>query len=113
MEGIDNEEIRFSVVTAGITEPATLARHLKTFDDKEKEINAFANTSKLESKGSKSNSMDSKNQKSLVMCYRCNATGYFKNKWPSKYSATKALVQYQKHYERVNFVGLDSPKNTM
>ena len=34
MRGIDDDQLKFSVETAGIKEPAVLANHLRTFDTK-------------------------------------------------------------------------------
>lgn len=113
MGGIQDEQIRFSVETSEISNPAKLARYLKIFDEKnnvsghepnfipikERRIPAKSNDISDVVRG-KNNSVVLENRNhnyssSLSKtCYRCRQTGHVKNQCPNKKFSGKEVVPY-------------------
>lgn len=112
MGDIKNNQIRFSVETSEITNPAKLARYLKIFDGKNAFDNAFQNvqpstssaslnpfelSSKNQFKMSNKNKYSSKHsQKNSSRCFICYEKGHFKDQCPKnkQKNTCKELVNY-------------------
>jgi len=99
MGGIKDPQIKFSVETSEISDPAKLARFLKTFDEKP-EISEIANPSIPVSGNNNFQNNRHRNYpkqtstQALISCYYCKQRGHLKRQCPNREQPSKALVTY-------------------
>lgn len=95
MGGIKNEQIRFSVETSEITNPAKLIGFLKVFDQKNKYLNENPFISKANIPiGKNQPGLSQKNSMFVKRCYRCQQKGHFKSECREKKYVSKDIVPY-------------------
>lgn len=102
--GISNEQIKFSVETAGITEPSDLARHFKTLDERQRRAPLASpgvtgmETGKVSAGGSQGTSGAKKN---TLRCYHCNKWGHIKKNCPqttTQHRSKLPAIEYHVNY---------------
>ncbi|XP_064211625.1 uncharacterized protein LOC135265647 [Tribolium castaneum] len=112
ISSIPDEQVKFTIETAGISDPSVLATHLKMLDEQKGNKTSTISTpgpSRAANTGSAAN-FGPKQTKSSIQCYHCWNWGHLKKDCPSKQQKnTKRLLAIEPKH--VNFIGQDDNEN--